>query len=265
MASKTWVYTLNNFLDTDVEQFKAFTVNKHRCCKEIGDSGTLHLQGAITFKRAYRLTQLKKLNERVHWEIAKVQDAENYCTKGEIVIDSNNGKQGARSDLKAVVDQLKKGDTMQAIAEEFPELYIKYHKGLSALKKEIQPRIKDFTKTSVTVFWGPPGCGKTRKVHELEDNVYNVMEPINGSLWFDGYEGQEAILFDDFYGWIKYHMLLQLLDGYKMQLPVKGSTVWKNWTRVYITSNKQFTEWYDRTECKALERRITSQIKMDHA
>lgn len=256
--SKSWVYTLNGYNDDDIAQLNALTVHAHRCCKEIGDTGNHHLQGSITFVRAYRLSQLKKINGRIHWEQSKTVDAENYCTKGEIIIDVNNRKQGKRTDIEDVKEEIKAGKRMNEIADKRPDIYIKYAKGLQMLKKELQPRITDFVHTDVTVIVGQPGSGKTRKVHELEKDLYNVMEPINGNLWFDGYEGQEAILLDDFYGWIKYHTLLQILDGYPMQLPVKGATVWKNWRRVYITSNKPFTEWYKRDECDALRRRITT-------
>lgn len=258
MASKTWVYTLNNYTDKDIEQLKSFTVSKHRSCKEVGEGGTPHLQGAITFKRAYRIKQLKKLNERIHWEQAKVKDAENYCTKGEIIIDENNVWQGQRNDLRNIVETLKQTKKIRTTAREHPETYVKYHKGLHALNKELQPRIEEFTKPEVNVYIGKPGSGKTRKVYSKEKEVYNVPEPINGQIWFDGYEGQEAILLDDFYGWVKYHTLLQWLDGYPMQLPVKGSTVWRNWRRVYITSNKEPDEWYNREEIEALQRRITN-------
>lgn len=258
MASKTWVYTLNNYTDQDIEQFKSFTVSKHRCCKEKGASETEHLQGAITFKRAYRLAQLKKLNEKVHWEQARTKDAENYCTKGEIIIDINNVSQGQRNDLKKAVDKLKEKATIRQMAVDCPETYVRYHKGLQALRKELQPRIEVFTKPEVNVYIGQPGSGKTRKVYEKDPDVYNVPEPVNGQIWFDGYEGQESILLDDFYGWIKYHTLLQWLDGYPMQLPVKGSTVWRNWKTVYITSNKPPSEWYNRDEINALQRRITN-------
>lgn len=259
MASKTWVYTLNNYSDDDVKQLTLFTVSKHRCCKEVGDNNTPHLQGSITFKRAYRLSQLKKLNSRIHWESAKVVDSENYCTKGDVVIDVNNSAQGKRTDLNKAVDSIISNNTIREVAKKYPDVYVKYNKGLQALRKELQPRLEGFVKPEVIVYVGKAGTGKSRKVWENEKNLYNIMEPINGQIWFDGYEGQEAVLFDDFdYGWVKYHTLLQLLDGYPMQLPVKGSTVWKNWRRIYITTNKPPEQWYNRDEIDALKRRITT-------
>ena len=258
MQGRSWVYTLNNYSDEDINQLRAFTVQKHRSCKEVGESSTPHLQGAITFTRQYTLKQLKKLNEKIHWEIAKSKDPENYCTKGEIIIDVNQSKQGKRNDLEIISSKIKDGSSLQDIAKEYSHSFILHYRGFQALIQQLQPRTTEYKQLKVFIYIGGPGTGKTRLIYEIENDPYNVMEPINGAIWFDGYRGQEAIILDDFYGWIKYHTLLQLLDGYPMQLPIKGSTIWKNWNRVYITSNKEVRDWYTRDDISALTRRITS-------
>lgn len=255
--AKSFCYTLNNPTPQDVEQFKALTVKRHRCALEIGDSGTKHLQGTITFTRTYRLSALKKLNPKVHWEVQKCSDAENYCTKGDIIIDVCDSKQGCRTDLEKATSMIKEGQSIEQVAREHPTTYVKYPKGLSALKQALAPYITEFTPTNVYVHYGKGvGTGKTRSAFEADPKLYVVPEPINGLLWFDGYEGEQTILLDDFYGWVKYHTLLNLTDGYPMRLPVKGGFARRNWTNVYITSNQHPSEWYDRKEWKALERRI---------
>ncbi len=256
MSHKSWVYTINNYTEEDIEKLKLLTTNKHRCCKEVGESGTPHLQGAITFKRSYKLKQLKKIFETAHWEIALCKDAENYCIKGDIIINENNTKQGKRSDLAEACETLKEG--LLPVTENHPTIYVKYHKGLQSLRDILSKKDKEFTKINVIVYQGKPGCGKTRKAYEIDNDLYNVPEPINGSLWFDGYDQEKTILLDDFYGWIKYHTLLQLLDGYPIKLPIKGGFTYKKWNTVIITSNKKPKEWYNRDEWEALKRRITS-------
>lgn len=74
----------------------------------------------------------------------------------------------------------------------------------------------------------------------------------------DGYYGQTAILFDDFYGGVKYTQLLKMLDGYPMQIGKKGGFVQKRWRTVLFTSNASPMEWYKRGLTPALKRRITS-------
>lgn len=256
-AKKTWTYCLNNYTDQEIEQFKKLDCNRHRCCKEVApQTGTPHLQGAITFLRAYRETQLKKLFPRAHWEWALCTDPQNYCIKGEVIIDEKNGEQGKRSDLQAAIENMQSGGLIE-VAEQHPVTFIKYHKGLMALQQKLAQKNREWIPTEVIVFVGPPGSGKSRQCREIDSNLYSVPEPINGTIWFDGYENEKTILLDDFYGWLKYHTLLQLTDGYPMQVPVKGSFVTRRWNKVLITSNKHPEEWYNREEIDALKRRIT--------
>lgn len=70
-------------------------------------------------------------------------------------------------------------------------------------------------------------------------------------------------MFDDFYGWIPWGQFLRLLDGYRMNLQIKGGFVPKNWDRVIITSNKKVEDWYNRFgEYDALLRRITKTVEV---
>lgn len=258
---KTWAYTWNNYTEKDIEQLKLLKVSMHRCCKEIATTGTPHLQGYITFKRAYRFSQLKKLFPKIRWDSGKTIDGENYCIKGDVVIDIQESHQGDRSDLKKIGEMVKEGKSVRDIAGSYPSQYMRYHKGIQALQIALAPETTEYKKLDVIVVYGPPGCGKTRMAYAYDPKIYSVPEPVNGSIWFDGYIGQKTILFDDFYGWIKYHTLLQYLDGYPMSIPIKGGMVKKNWTTVYITSNKKPTEWYNREEIDALSRRITEVIE----
>ena len=51
--------------------------------KEIGEQGTPHLQGYVEFKDKLRITALKKINNRAHWEKCKGSKDSNlkYCGK----------------------------------------------------------------------------------------------------------------------------------------------------------------------------------------
>lgn len=264
--TRTWVYTLNNFTEADVDFLKLLVCKAHRCGKEVGAEGTPHLQGALTFERKYRLSALKKLHSRIHWEPAKCADAENYCAKGEVIIDFDHRKQGKRNDLLKAAEIVKAAGPF-AVARELPEIYIKFHRGLEkyAYAMDRDPEDRVFY-TNTTVVWGKPGTGKSRWCREQAAHeglrLYNVPEPSGGVLWFDGYDGEEALLFDDFYGWIKRHQLLQLLDIYPLQVQVKGGFVHRKWRRVFITSNRPPGEWYNLVDDGALARRLTEVLPM---
>ena len=80
----------------------------------------------------------------------------------------------------------------------YPKLYDNY----LAIKNGNQQR---HWKTEVVVYWGPPGTGKTRRAQfEAGKDAYWLRKPIsrNGALWWDGYEGQDVVVIDEFYGWI---------------------------------------------------------------
>lgn len=104
--------------------------------------------------------------------------------------------------------------------------------------------------------------GKTRFVYrDASDRSLSLFAlPCGDSgnqVWWDGYDGQTAILFDDFYGGVPYGSFLRYLDGYPVRLAVKGSFCHKAWTTVYITSNKPPECWYKKGLTPALKRRIT--------
>lgn len=154
--------------------------------------------------------------------------------------------------------EILKTGTLRDVAEQCPTVFAKFHKGLAALKSITSKPTENWTKLEVIVKIGPPGCGKTRWAFENFPDLYRVSIPKKtGQLWFDGYEGQETILLDDFYGEIAYPTLLHLLDGYPMQVQIKGGFVWKNWKRVIITNNECLENWYPIRQIGALQRRVT--------
>ena len=113
-------------------------------------------------------------------------------------------------------------------------------------------------KTKLIVLVGPTGCGKSRFCREQFPNAY--WKP-PGEKWFDGYEGQDAVVLDDFYGWIPFHLLLRLADRYPMLVETKGGSSKFVARTLVITSNKPMEEWYReevrvRYDFRALERRV---------
>lgn len=84
-ASKMWCFTLNNYSETEYCDIKkSITGNAWIIGKELAPkTNTPHLQGFIHFNEKTRLTALKKINTRIHWEKCKGTLDENvaYCSK----------------------------------------------------------------------------------------------------------------------------------------------------------------------------------------
>jgi len=81
--AKRWCFTLNNpqedeHLDEDVFDYAIIG-------EETGSEGTRHFQGFVIFKKEQRISSLKKLLQRAHWERCNGTVEQNiaYCKKGD--------------------------------------------------------------------------------------------------------------------------------------------------------------------------------------
>lgn len=252
--ARSWMFTINNWTPAEREQLERLEVKYIIFGEEVGEEGTPHLQGFITFMRPYRLAPLKKLFPRAHWEQAIAADAANYCGKGENIHLRDNRTQGQRTDLTAVTSCLRQHGLSRVI-EEFPEAYIKYSSGLHKMAIAVtRPRTEP---PHVVYCWGGTGTGKTRYVVERENDLWIS----SGSLkWFDGYLDQSAVLFDDIRAsHCKFEFLLRVLDRYPLRVPVKGGFVEWRPERIYLTAPCPPEELYNTTgteDMHQLRRRI---------
>lgn len=254
-----WCFTLNHPTAAEEAAVKALAEEaKYLVCgREVGEQGTPHLQGFVNLKKKKRLTTMKKLLPRAHFEPARGSDEDNkkYCSKGGNLLIEHGDPcgPGKRTDLHLACSLIAAGESMRSVAEQHPETFVKYFRGLQQLKLLLTPRPRDF-KTEVCVLIGPPGVGKSRLVRAGRDDAY--WKP--RGKWWDGYDGQEVVILDDFYGWIPFDEMLRIMDRYPLRVETKGGTVEFKARALYITSNKEPQHWYNEEfDLRALFRRIT--------
>lgn len=194
-------------------------------------------------------------NAKQNFDYCTKADPENYWQLGEL---SNTG-QGQRTDLRSTIETIRGSKTsMYDLAEKHPETLVKYTRGIlfykSLIDKKNVPELRDIT---VTVYYGEGGTGKTRRVIEdckkLNLSYYMVTPPNGNSLWFDGMDAENALVLDDFYGWIKPHDLYRILDRYRLQLPIKGGFTWCYYDYVFITSNLPPSQFYSQKVMSTLD------------
>lgn len=248
----------------DMKTIKYWVVGREIC----PETKKVHWQGFISFKNARKPSGVQKLIDKDNWKKVHVEpklqhssfdDCRDYCIKdGDAKEWGELPQQGARNDIKNFYEDIKKKRKYLEIADDHTECMAKYLKFYKETKFQVAREDVKFEEIEVNVIVGPAGCGKTRSVVEKHPDVYWVEPTNSGTVWFDGYDGQEAILFDDFYGGVKYSQMLRFLDGYKFQLPIKGGFTWKQWKKVYITSNKHPDQWYKHGLTPALSRRLTN-------
>lgn len=82
-----WCFTFNNYEMADILNLRILfnkITKKYVFQEEMGECGTKHLQGSISLKVKARLTEMKKINPKIHWEPTKNADAADaYACKAE--------------------------------------------------------------------------------------------------------------------------------------------------------------------------------------
>ena len=264
---RDWCFTINNPKGpVTFEDSMTYLVYQ----MEKGDSGTVHYQGFVQFKCPRTFSGVKKLlGQNPHLEFRKgtPQEAATYCKKsdGQIQGPFEFGKlstPGTRTDLIHFRDAIRDGKRKRHLVEDMPACMQKYERFYLTVDYLTRPRSGH---REVVLFYGPTGLGKSLTVHRAWENLdYWTMPLTNGTLWFDGYDGQERALLDDFAGkhsHVSLVVLLRLLHEFPERVPVKGGHVWWNPSIIAITTNIHPNQWYDytnRTEQRlALKRRIS--------
>lgn len=252
-------FTINNYTEEDIKSLDWDQITYLVYGKEVGESGTPHLQGYMELKAPKKFTTIKKKILRAHMETRKgtAQQAADYCKKdGDYVEKGEISQQGKRTDIEMATDMIVEGAKMKEVAIANPPVYVKYHKGLHAFKSIIlDPRNEVPT---VTVLYGKTGTGKSKTAREITTDPY-VWGPEQGH-WFDGYEGQKDVILEEFRAQLTLGMLLRLLDRYDCKVQYKGGMIQFVATNIVITSPTHPQDWYesignDKTD--QLMRRIT--------
>lgn len=240
MSAKGWVFTLNNYSEEEYEYLLNYDCDYVIIGKEVGEQGTPHLQGYIEFHKRMRLTGVKKVNGKAHWEVRRGSAllAANYCKKENNWADKGvMGGQGIRTDLDNVrllaLEEGMRGVTMHGSFQQIKvaEKFLTYHE---------EPR--DW-KPEVIWIYGETGSGKSKTAREIcTGDVFTKSE---GSKWWDGYDGHEEVIIDDFRSsWWCLTYMLRLLDRYECQVEIKGGLRQFKPKKIVVTSIYKPEECY---------------------
>ena len=153
---------------------------------------------------------------------------------------------GSRSDLIKLTEMVKNGASDLDIMNEYPSQFMVFCNSINKVRQTYLREInaKQFRHLEVVYIYGSTGVGKTRFVMEKHgyDKVFRVTDYGTGA--FDGYNGQDIILFDEFRSSITITQMLTLLDGYPVELPCRFANKSALYTKVYIVSNIPLSQQY---------------------
>lgn len=250
--SRGWCFTLNNYVDEDIEQ-----VNQVECQyiiygKEVGNQGTPHLQGYIHFSSDKTLRMVKLLlGPRYHLEarLGTIKEAIEYCKKdGDFVERGKILARGTPSDKelqwKEIISMAETG-RIGELKETYPRHYLQYFKTLMSIRAY---KSKPLDGELQHEWWyGPTGTGKSRKAWEDFPDHYS--KPLN--KWWDGYHGQDVVVIEE---WEPRNectasKLKIWADRYPFPAEIKGGTIERvRPTKIIVTSNYTIEECFPRAE-----------------
>lgn len=233
---RAWVFTSYAEVKPELKPCMRVLMFAHEECP---DTGRMHWQGAVCFKNAKTLKAAKRAvggNPHMQtmkgtWEhqVAyikgpfedgdkKKEENETYeCLPDEDAIP----RQGKRTDLKKMAEEIMEGKSVDEMCVENPMAFHQYGRTLSRLEDIRNNRKKRNFMTKGIWLWGPTGTGKSWAAHHNYGDDKWVM-PKDDHGWCDTYEGQEVVIIDDFRAHLKYDALLTLVDENEHVLSRRG-------------------------------------------
>lgn len=149
---------------------------------------------------------------------------------------------GSRSKKTAsdIMQMVKDGAPDVEIAEKYPAMWLRYHKGIEKARDLFTPHRDAQTNPKIIVILGPTGTGKSRYAFEYDPEAY--WKPQN--QWWCGYTGQATVVLDEFYGWLPMYKVLKITDRYPESVEIKGGTVKFLAKTIIFTSNLPLKKWW---------------------
>lgn len=240
-VTKNWCFTVNNWTDEDILDVSKWPAKYTIYGKEVGEQGTKHLQGFTVLLKNSKLSGVKKLHSKAHWEASRGtwKQAADYCKKeGDYteIGDEPQSKEdiGAKEKdrWKEAVDMAKIGN-LDGIAENNPDIYARLYRTWKEIAKDNMVKPADADDVTGIWIWGAPGCGKSRKAREDYPGAYDKMQ----NKWWDGYQGEDYVILDDFDSKELGHHLKIWGDRYSFLAETKGGAINIRPRKIIITSN----------------------------
>lgn len=278
--SYKWLVTINNpiekgFSHDVIKEILSDNYFDYWCmCDEKGSkTETFHTHLFLYKKSQVRFNKIKKLFPPAHIDFCNGSPLQNrnYLLKGDKWENSQKAltsvdgsfeesgvcpedSKGKRNDLIYLYQYIKDGLSDYEILEIDP----RYMKHLELIQRTRQTVLfekykKECRNIYVEYCFGVTGAGKSKSVLDKYgfENVYRITDYKNP---FDNYNGQDVIVFEEFYSnrW-KISDILNYLDIYPLQLPCRYMNKQACYTKVIINSNISLKDQYKDIQEKHIE------------
>lgn len=145
--AKHWCFTINNYTPEDVDRLNNESPKYTYlvCGKEVGESGTPHLQGFVSFSAQTRLAPAKKIIGEAHFSVARdVPKSIAYCKKDGDFFEvgtppTGPGRRSDLEDFKAFVKEHGGNPSLETLREEFSDVCAKYPRFVESYLRDHLP------------------------------------------------------------------------------------------------------------------------------
>lgn len=209
----------------------AFTVKYGIVCKELHANGEPHFHAYMMLEMKMRLTDMSALDWDGHHphieEVKCPREWINYVKKGNDWVECGvNPVREKRMERRERLQFFVNHSLRECIeCGEFSIFELTRRQVLLQQLQASEPQWPVYQKRLVYWLYGPTNSGKTRYATDLmEANMPGNWTICGGDMkQFLNYSGQSGVIFDDFRaGCIRFERLLQLTDGYRAFVNVKG-------------------------------------------
>jgi hypothetical protein len=242
----------------------------------------LHWQGYVEFKNQYTWSAIKKMWAEPGLHLAarkgtpaqasdycKKVNQEERCKRKNLAIPLPNEEvyefgqisaPGKRKDMEIVREHLKANKPMEEL------VHMVSYQGMRAAEMILKYCEEKRTwKPDVIWIYGASDSGKSSYVLGKHPDAY--VKDCNMGSWWQGYDGNEVVLFDELRnGNIPFTTILRLLDRYPCRVETKGGSRQFRAKTIYVTSQNPPEDFVpDNENARQLLRRIDTVIQFNSA
>lgn len=241
--ARHWSYTSYE----GVLVYNPVTMGYHVAQEEIcPKTSRKHVQGYVSFLKKLRLSGLKKLLPKAHFEVANGTPEENraYCTKessrlpngssweeGTLPLDQTKASHLAtKRRWDSAFEAAKSGD-MDSIPT---DMRVRYYNTFKQIRVDNQAKPTDLDHACGVWIYGAPGVGKSLYCRQFEHYTKNH------NKWWCGYQNEEVVVIDDMEPSNAKALSTYLKhwgDAYSFRGESKGSSLMLRPKCIIVTSN----------------------------
>lgn len=259
--STKFTFTINNWTTDHEDMLKDHTCRALGYGKEVGDSGTPHLQGWVCYLNARQFNAVRKKLPGAHVEImkSKLEVNRKYCRKdgdyiewGDIPMtnEEKGKKEKDRWESNLALAKAGKVDEVDA------DIQLRFYGTLKKIAADHIPEPEANPELDNRWYYGESGTGKSKLARTDNPGAYIKLN----NKWWDGYNGEDVVIIDDF---DKYDIALsghlkRWSDHYPFPAEFKGGVKKIRPKRLIVTSNYAPEEiWDDEATLGPIRRRFT--------